>query len=103
MGERTREAVRHKRAQGERVGPAPYAYRAAVDDVHLEPEPAEQAIGSQIRALRASGHSTREIATELNRHGLATRQGTRWRFQYVARTLGSPSPELRPKVARPTD
>ena len=87
IGERTRDAMHHKRANGERVGTVPFGYRAAADGTHLEPDPAEQGILSRIRELKAAGHTTRQIADELNRQGFTTRRRTAWRFQYVAEAL----------------
>ncbi len=73
IGERTRDAMRHKRANGERVGTVPFGYRTAADGLHLEADPAEQSILSRIRELKAAG--------------CTTRRGTAWRFQYVAEAL----------------
>jgi len=87
IGERTRDAMHHKRANGERVGTVPFGYRTAADGLHLEANPAEQGVLSRIRELRAAGHTTRQIADELNRQGFTTRRGTAWRFQYVAEAL----------------
>ena len=87
IGERTRDAMRHKRANGERVGTLPFGYRLAADGSHLEADPAEQGILSRIRELKAAGFRTRQIAEELNRQGFTTRRGTGWRFQYVAEAL----------------
>jgi site-specific DNA recombinase len=87
IGERTRDAMHHKRANGERVGTVPFGYRTAADGCHLEADSAEQGILSRIRELKAAGHSTRRIADELNRQGFTTRRGTAWRFQYVAEAL----------------
>jgi site-specific DNA recombinase len=87
IGERTRDAMHHKRANGERVGTVPFGYRTAADGLHLEADPAEQGILSRIRELKAAGHTTRQIADELNRQGFTTRRGTAWRFQYVAEAL----------------
>ena len=87
IGERTRDAMRHKRAKGERVGTVPFGYRPAEDGLHLEADPAEQGILSRIRELKAAGHPTRRIAAELNRQGFTTRRRTAWRFQYVAEAL----------------
>ena len=42
IGERTRDALRHKRANGERVGNVHYGYQLAADGRHVEPEPGEQ-------------------------------------------------------------
>jgi DNA invertase Pin-like site-specific DNA recombinase len=55
IGERTRDAMRHKRSQGQRVGNITYGYRLADDGQSLEPEPNEQAALSEIRRLRDSG------------------------------------------------
>src|SRR5712692_4034698 len=43
IGERTRDAMNHKKSQGQRVGTLPFGSRVAPDGEHLEPEPAEQA------------------------------------------------------------
>jgi site-specific DNA recombinase len=87
IGERTRDAMHHKRANGERVGTVPFGYHVAADGLHLEADPAEQGILSRIRELKAAGYTTRRIAHELNRQEFTTRRGTAWRFQYVAGAL----------------
>ena len=87
IGERTRDAMSHKRANGERVGTLPFGYHVAADGSHLEADPAEQSILARIRELKAAGHTTRAIAAELNRQGFTTRRSTAWRFQYVAEAL----------------
>ena len=87
IGERTRDAMHHKRANGERVGTVPFGYRLAADGLHLEADAAEQGILSHIRQLKGTGYTTRRISDELNRQGYTTRRGTAWRFQYVAEAL----------------
>jgi site-specific DNA recombinase len=87
IGERTRDAMHHKRANGERVGTVPFGFHMAADGLHLETDEAEQSILSRIRELKAAGHTTRRIADELNGQGFTTRHGTAWRFQYVAGAL----------------
>jgi DNA invertase Pin-like site-specific DNA recombinase len=87
IGERTRDAMNHKRANGERVGTVPFGWRLAPDGIHLEENPSEQQALSNMRDLRAAGHTLRAIADELNRQGCLTRRGTAWRFQYVAEAL----------------
>src|SRR5580704_1681528 len=62
IGERTRDAMRHKRNNGERVGTVPYGYRLAADGRHLEPDPAEQEALVEIRRLRGDGMALRGIA-----------------------------------------
>ena len=85
IGERTRDALRHKRANGERVGNIRFGFRLGADGKHLEPDPAEQAVLTEIRRLRQTGHSLRGIAASLNRRGLRTRRGSAWRLEHVAR------------------
>jgi len=62
IGERTRDALRHKRAKGERLGTVPFGYRPAAGGVRLEADDAEQAILSHIRRLNARGLTSRQIA-----------------------------------------
>jgi DNA invertase Pin-like site-specific DNA recombinase len=90
IGERTRDALHHKQAVGQRVGTVPYGWRCAADGRTLAPEPSEQAVAALARAQRTRGASLRAIAATLNRRGLRTRRGSAWRFQYVAGVLAAP-------------
>src|SRR3984885_12695542 len=83
IGERTRDALRHKRGKGERVGNVGFGYRLSADGVHVEPDPTEQASLAAIRKLRLGGHSLRAIAGALNNSGHRTRRGTEWRLESV--------------------
>lgn len=87
IGERTRDAMAHKKAKLEFVGNAPYGFRLAEDRKHVEPEPGEQAILQRIHRLRKGGKSLRKIAEQLNRQEIRTRQGSSWRHEYIARLL----------------
>jgi len=88
IGERTRDAMRHKAAKGECVGTAPFgSRRIAGSKVLLEADAAEQDVLAQMRALKADGFTTRQTAAELNRAGFRTRRGTEWRGQYVSQAL----------------
>ena len=49
IGERTRDAMSHKKSQGERVGNIAYGLRLGEDGVHLEHSPDEQAVLAEIR------------------------------------------------------
>lgn len=102
IGERTREALRHKKAAGECVGTVPYGYRVGTDGKSLLLCPVEQAIVSRIRELRRQGLTTRLIATTLNREGYQTRRATAWRFQYVSEILKAPA-SVAPVLAAFTD
>jgi site-specific DNA recombinase len=84
IGERTRDALRHKRGNGERLGNIGFGYRLAADGLHFEPDPVEQAAPKAARKLRAGGHSLRAVAAALNQSGHRTRRGTPWRLESVA-------------------
>jgi site-specific DNA recombinase len=90
IGERTRDALSHKRRNGERVGNLRYGYRLADDGLHLQADAAEQAVMARIGQLRA-GHTLRQIAARLNELGLRTRRGSPWRLESVARVVNSSS------------
>jgi len=91
IGERTRDALRHKRNQGHRVGNIPFGSRLAADGQHLEPDAAEQAALQEIRRLRGEGTSLRGIAAALNHRAYRTRRGTAWRLESVARIVNQRS------------
>lgn len=85
VGERTRDAMSHKRSQGERAGNIQFGFRLGVDGKHVEPDPTEQAVLNEICHLRQSGKTLRGIAAALNHRGLRTRRGSAWRLEHVAR------------------
>jgi site-specific DNA recombinase len=87
IGEQTRDALQHKRSQGQRVGNIAFGYRLAGDGQHVEPDPSEQASLVQIRKLRKQGATLRGIAATLNERALRTRRGTPWRLESVARVV----------------
>ena len=87
IGERTRDALQHKRSNGERVGNIAFGSRLSDDRHHLEPDPAEQAALAEIRRLRSQGTTLRGIAAALNHREFRTRRGTAWRLESVARIL----------------
>jgi DNA invertase Pin-like site-specific DNA recombinase len=87
IGERTRDALRHKRTSGERVGNIRFGFRLSPDGKHVEPDPGEQGVLTEIRHLRQSGHTLRGIATALNHQSLRTRRGSAWRLEHVARII----------------
>jgi len=84
IGERTRDAMSHKRSLRERVGNIAFGYRLSSDGVHVEPEPTEQATIAAVAELRSNGMSLRRIAKDLNRRGSALAKApsggsNRWR------------------------
>ena len=90
IGERTRDAMGHKRRQRERVGNIAFGYRLAPDGVHVEDDPDEQAALKKIRSLRGEGATLRGIAATLNNGKFRTRRGTAWRLESIARVLKQP-------------
>lgn len=75
VAERTRFALQHKKAQGERVGAVPYGFFLAGDGITLVADAAEQTVMEQARVLHAAGLSLRRIATELTHRGYHSRKG----------------------------
>ncbi len=79
VGERTRDALAHKRQRGERTGALPYGYALAPDGRRLVPMASELAVLRQIRAERARGKSLALIADDLNNECVPTKhRGRRW-------------------------
>jgi len=84
IGQRTKAALKAKRARGERAGNVPFGYRLADDGRSLIACDAERRILELIRQLREAGYTLRAIADSLNADGYRTRRGSAWRFEYVA-------------------
>jgi hypothetical protein len=57
IAERTRDAPRHKRTSGECVRNIRFGFRVSPDGKHVEPDPAENGVLTQIRRLRQSDHA----------------------------------------------
>jgi len=87
IGEGTREALRHKKKKGERVGNIPFGFRLSPEGRRLEADAVEQDAMTAINKLRAQGHSLRRIAVALNRQGHRTRCGSAWRPESVNRII----------------
>ena len=56
IGERTRDALRHKRTSAERAGNIRFGFRLSPDGKHFEPDPGEQGVLTEICHLRQSAH-----------------------------------------------
>jgi len=83
IAERTADALQHKIRNGERCGKVRFGYDLAVDGKTLVPNAVEQAAISLIHELREAGESLRGIAGQLNRRGIATKQGGAWKHTTV--------------------
>ena len=74
---RTKAALGHKKANGQRVSRhVPYGMQLSADGVHLESQADEQAVIASARELHTAGLSSRTIATQLAERGLYSRAGT---------------------------
>lgn len=82
--QRTKAALRAKRARGERAGNVPFGFTADASGT-LAPHEGEQAIIGHVRALRASGLTLRGIVAELSRVGFVGRTGRPLALRQVAR------------------
>lgn len=92
ISERTREAMQHMKAQGVRLGGAPYGYRYSqqLDDKgrrNLEPYAPEQAVISQVAEWRREGHAFQQIAQRLQAQGTLSRRGCPWTASVLSSIL----------------
>ena len=88
IGERTRDALQHKIRSGERCGKVRFGYQLAEDGRALLPIPEEQEAIRLMQELKATGESLRDIAAELTRRGILTKEGnTQWKHTTVAQIL----------------
>ena len=76
LGERTKMALAHKRANGEVYAPIPFGFEAI--EGRLVAVKQEAAIVADILRMRDAGQSFAEIAGTLNARGIAGKRGGRW-------------------------
>jgi len=88
IGERTRDALQHKRRQGKRAGQVPFGFDLADDGDTLLVNPREQAIVELMGLLRQSGQSYHKIAAILLRKSVPTKEpGSKWAAATVRNIL----------------
>ncbi len=75
IGERTRDALRHKIDNRERVGKVRFGFDLADDGRTLVDNQAEQDAIAWMKTLRADGFTLRQIAAALTDRGVATKEG----------------------------
>jgi site-specific DNA recombinase len=85
LAERTKQAMRHMKAQGRVVGSIPHGYQRQFDNI--VPNDAEQRVVGLVRELRENGKSLRAIADELTRRGAFNRGGRPYRAESVRAML----------------
>lgn len=84
--DRTKAAMQHKAAKGQRIGRVPYGKKLAADGIHLEQEPNELLAIQRIADMHKDGVSIRRIAARLNAESVKPR-GSRWHKSTVQRIL----------------
>ena len=92
ISERTRDALQHMKAQGVRLGPAPYGYELSHEcDEHgrrkLVPLAHEQEVLRKIESMRKGGLKLREIARRLNEAKSPARRDGVWRATRISIVL----------------
>ena len=87
--ERTRSAMAIKKSNGQRVGAVPFGFDLADDGTTLIPNEREHAVIRDMRAMKASRMTLREIAFALTERGVPTKTGkaSRWTHSAVARIV----------------
>jgi site-specific DNA recombinase len=81
ISERTRAALHRLRLQGRAFGRAPYGYRK--ENGRLVEDPERMEVVRRIVGLRDAGISSGRIADALNREGVPTLTGLKWRHSSV--------------------
>lgn len=82
IGERTRDALKAKRARGEKTGGGiPFGFDLV--DGRLAENLAEQQVIHLMKSLRARGYGYAKIAKHLNADGLLTKTGREWQAAMV--------------------
>ncbi len=76
IGERTKMALRHKKAQGMVYAATPFGFEAV--DGRLVEDAGESAVVGEIMTMRAAGQSLGAIAEQLNARGIEGKRGGRW-------------------------
>lgn len=87
IAERTADALQHKIRKGERCGKVRFGYELAADGKTLVAVPSEQEAIALMKELRAAGQTLRDIAAELNRRGIQTKEGGQWKHTTVSGIL----------------
>ena len=92
ISERTRETMQHLKAQGIRLGPAPYGYELSNQPDQngrrkLVPLASEQAIIARLTAAQGAGVGFNDIARQLNAEGIHARRGGEWTGRFASAVL----------------
>jgi site-specific DNA recombinase len=86
IGERTSNALQHKRRTGQAFSREPYGWTQTADK-RLQPVPAEQDVLVRMLRMRDAGRSDNAIAADLNAEGIPTKRNGTWAATTVYRIL----------------
>ena len=81
ISERTRAAMSHMAAKGQRVGQIPYGYQLGENGVQLIEDEREKATQADIQFLYEEGMTWKQVAEVLNNRGVTTKTGRPWTWQ----------------------
>lgn len=83
IGERTKEAMRYLKEQGQVISRPTYGYNIKAGKLHEDEH--EKGVLVRIRTWRTQGMSYRRIAAELDAAGIPTKRGGQWQAMTVCR------------------
>ena len=89
IGERTKAAMSHMKANGLRDGAVPFGFDLAADGRTLAPNAAEQAIVAEVRAAVDAGRAFSAVARDLNARGILTKRGRKWTHTQVGNLIAA--------------
>jgi site-specific DNA recombinase len=93
IAERTRDALQHKRRNGQRYNHCVYGYD--IDGKLLIANQQEQGVIGLMRELRASGLTFRQIAAELNLRRIPTKRSNKpWSYATIHRIINNAHQEI---------
>lgn len=81
IGERTKAALAHKKAIGEKYAPVPFGYKEI--EGRLEAVESEAKLVADINSQRLAGQTLQSIANNLNTLGITGKQGGKWHASTV--------------------
>ena len=88
IGERTRDALQHKKQKNQRCGTIPFGKSLAADGVMLIDNATEQETIKLMQELQSAGKSLRAIAAELEARGIPNKTGkAKWIHSQVQNIL----------------
>lgn len=85
IGERTKSALAHKKAIGDKYAPVPFGYREV--DGKLQAVKKETELVAEIISRRQAGETLQAIAGWLNEQGIIGKQGGKWHASSVSYVL----------------